>query len=166
MRITAERLERAARAVLVAFVVAFLVTVATGSGSSTAAGRLGGDYPAFYSAGRIVLEGDASRLYEPGRQEQAQNDLFGGEHDGFLYFAYPTPVAALYTPFAALPYRLSYALHTLLMAGALVLALRVLRPIVPMLGRRFWLSSVPRGRLLPDVPRHRRRTRTPRSRCC
>jgi len=139
---TAARLERAARAVLVAFVVAFLVTVATGSGSSTAAGRLGGDYPAFYSAGRIVLDGDASHLYEPARQEQAQHDLFGGEHDGFLYFAYPPPVAALYAPLAALPYRLSYALHTLLMAGALVLALRVLRPIVPMLGRRFWLSSV------------------------
>jgi len=141
VRTTAERIERAALAVLVAFVVAFIVTVATGSGSSTAAGRIGGDYPAFYGAGRIVLEGDASHLYEPARQEQAQHDLFGGEHSGFLYFAYPPPVAALYAPFAALPYRLSYALHTLLMAGALVLALRVLRPIVPMLGRRFWLSS-------------------------
>jgi hypothetical protein len=142
IRITDRHLERAAMSILIAFVAALFITLATGSGSSTAAGRIGGDYPAFYGAGTIVLDGDSAHLYDPDRQAQAQRDLFGQEHDGFLYFAYPPAVAAAYAPLALLPYRLSYALHTLLMIGALVLALRVLRPIVPILARRFWVSAV------------------------
>src|SRR5947207_9971002 len=83
-----DRLDRIAKAVLFALVVAFLVTVLSGSGSDTAAGRVGGDYPAFYGAGRIVLDGDAAHLYDVKRQEQAERDLFAGNHDGLLYFAY------------------------------------------------------------------------------
>src|SRR5438477_10640628 len=100
-----DRLDRIAKAVLFALVLGFLVTVLSGSGSNTAAGRVGGDYPAFYGAGRIVLDGDAAHLYDVKRQDAAEHDLFAGEHDGLLYFAYPPAVAAVYAPLAELPYR-------------------------------------------------------------
>ena len=133
------RLKRLARAVLFALLVAFAVTVLAASGSSTVSGRLGGDYPAFYGAGRIVADGDADALYEPARQEQVQQHLFGDEHVGYLHFAYPPFVAALYAPLAQLPYGLSYALHTMLMLGAVVLALHLLRPVLRVVDHHFEL---------------------------
>ncbi len=124
------RANRIAWAVLAALAVAFTVALLAGQGSGTASGRLGGDYPAFYSAGRIVNDGDAAHLYEPARQSAAQRDLFAGDTSGFLAFAYPPPVALAYAPLARLPYRLSYFLVTCLMLGAVGLALHLIEPMV------------------------------------
>jgi hypothetical protein len=109
------------RAVLAALGAALLLGVLFGGGASTASGRLGGDYPAFYGAGRIAVDGDWKHLYEPERQIDAQYDLYPGEEAGqYMYFPYPPFVAAAYAPLALLPYRLSFLAHTLLMTAAVV----------------------------------------------
>lgn len=132
----AARRRRLAAAVLVALGCAFAVVVVTARGSTGPTGRLGGDYPAFYTAGELVLDGRFDELYELDAQAAVQADLQGGEQ-GFLAFAYPPHVALLYTPLAALPYRAAYAVHTLAMVAACVGALWLLRPRIALLDREF-----------------------------
>lgn len=130
------RARRVAVALLAALAVSFVATLASGEGADTAAGRLGGDYPAFYAAARIAADGDLDEVNDLDRLEAEQADLFpADDDDGFLTWAYPPHVALLYRPLAALPYRASYAVHTLLMVGAFVAAVLLVRPLVPWVGR-------------------------------
>jgi len=132
-----------ARAVAVALAIAFAIALMSGSGAETAAGRLGGDYPAFYAAGRLVTSAERAEMYDPARQEQAQQGLFPGDNDeGLLYFAYPPHTALAYVPLSHLPYRVSYALHTMLMVAATVAALYLVRPMLPFIDRHFELAAV------------------------
>jgi hypothetical protein len=132
------RATRVAIALLVAMGAAFVLTLASGEGADTAAGRLGGDYPAFYAAGRIAADGDLDEVNELDRLEAAQSDLFPeGEDEGFLTWAYPPHVALIYRPLAALPYRASYAVHTALMVAAYIGAAALLRRKVAWLDRAF-----------------------------
>ena len=119
--------------------LAFVIVIMAGDGSSTAGGRVGGDFPAFYSAGTIVADGNIDDLYDPVTQAAAQDQLLGRE-DGFIMFPYAPHVAAAYSAFSGLPYRLAYVIHTLLMVGALVGALALLRPMIPLVDR--WFSLV------------------------
>ncbi|MDJ0663599.1 MAG: glycosyltransferase family 87 protein [Acidimicrobiia bacterium] len=89
--------------------------------------RIGGDYPAFYSAGSIVVSGDWQDLYSHERQQREQAGLIDDE-GGYLYFSYPPFVAGAYAPLALLPYAWSSFAHTLLMAGALGGAIWLLWP--------------------------------------
>ena len=90
--------------------------------------RYGGDFPSFYGAGTIGLDGDGSDLYDVETQKSAQAASFS---DGeVLFFAYPPYTAAAYAGIAWLPYGASYALHSLLAIAALVWALAALRPFV------------------------------------
>ncbi len=114
-------------AVLAAVVVLLAVTADNGAALS---GRLGGDYPAFYGAGRIAADGDWSHLYEAARQQQAQGTLVDGA-GGYLYFAYPPFVAAGYGLLAGLAYRWSYLVHTGLMVAALWGAVVLWRRYLP-----------------------------------
>ncbi len=132
----AARRRRLAGAVLVALGLAFVVVVAAADGSRGPTGRLGGDYPAFHAAGELVLDGRVDDLYDLDAQAEVQHDLQGDEQ-GFLAFAYPPPVALLYVPFAAVPYRPAYAAHTVLMVAALVAALSLLRSRIALLDREF-----------------------------
>jgi hypothetical protein len=121
-----------ARAILIALGLGFAVSVAGGSGSHAAVGRLGGDYPAFYAAGRMVLHGDGAHLDDPARQAAEQRPYYGAERDGgYLPFAYPPAVALAMAPLAELPYRASYVVDVSLMVAALVVALALLRRAVP-----------------------------------
>ena len=122
--------------ILGALALAFVFVIAAGSGSSTASGRVGGDFPAFYGAGTIVNDGDIDSLYDPATQAAAQVDLLGDE-GGYIMYPYSPHVAAAYGPLAALPYRLAYVLHTSLMVGAFIGALALIRPMVPIVGRWF-----------------------------
>lgn len=130
------RVRRFLRAASAAFVIAFVVFVASGSGSEAVRGRVGGDYPAFYAAGQMVLD-EPDQLYDHELQSVRQDELFGTEDEGFLYFAYPPYVALVYSPLAELPYRLSYAVHTVVMGGLVVVALWRLRPLLPVVDRYF-----------------------------
>lgn len=129
-RLGPQRANRVAWAVLAALLAAFVIVLLAGEGSGTASGRIGGDYPAFYSAGRIVADGDAADLYEPARQAAEQRDLFAGDRSGFLAFAYPPPVALAYVPLSMLPYRLSYFAVSCVMLLAIGLALHLVEPMV------------------------------------
>lgn len=127
------RYDRYAAILVTTVVVSLIVVTLGGEGTEAGSGRLGGDYPAFYGAGSIVLDGDIAQLYDLDRQVAAQEGLLG---DGdVLFFAYPPPVAAAYAPLAALPFRASYLVHSLLMLGALGLALGLLAPLVPSIRR-------------------------------
>ena len=136
-------INKISRAILVALVLAVGLATYVGAGigaeqqasSETSDARLGGDFAAFYAAGSIVLSGDIDDLYDAERQADAQTDL---GLDGFLAFAYPPHVAAAYAPLAALDFTVAYAVHTAVMAGAVVLALWLLRDIVPLIGRWKW----------------------------
>jgi hypothetical protein len=129
----AARLERYA-AIVSATLVAVVVVAAVASGSD-ASGQVGGDYPAFYGAGRIVVEGDGAILYDAARQATEQRGLLE-DPNGYLYFAYPPFAAAGYAALAVVPYNWSVALHTLLMVAALGLAVRLASAWVPFIARR------------------------------
>ncbi len=127
------------RLILVTIAAAFVIVIAAGSGSDTASGRVGGDFPAFYSAGTIVANGDIDGLYDPAVQAAAQEELLGGE-DGFIMYPYAPYVAGAYSALAGLPYRTAYVVHTALMVAALVGALTLIRPMVDILDR--WFSLI------------------------
>lgn len=127
------RYDRYAFVLVATIIAALVVATVTGDGADTATGRLGGDYPAFYGAGSIVLDGDVADLYDPARQASAQVGLLA-EGD-VLFFAYPPPVAAAYVALAAMPYRISYLVHSLLMLAALGGSLFLLRPVAPVVRR-------------------------------
>jgi len=122
--------------ILAAITAAFVFVVLTGDGSTTATGRVGGDFPAFYGAGTIVNDGAIDSLYDPATQAAAQVHLLGDE-TGFIMYPYPPHVAAAYAPLAALPYRLAYVLHTALMVGAFVGAFWLMRPMIAVVDRWF-----------------------------
>ena len=136
-------LTRLARAIALALAIAFAVALASGSGAKNPSGRLGGDYPAFYAAGRLITSDERASMYDPARQAQMQQGLLPGDADeGVLYFAYPPHTALAYVPLSHLPYRLSYALHTMLMVGATVAALYLVRPMLPLVDRHFELTVI------------------------
>lgn len=124
---------------LLALAGAFVFVILSGDGSSTASGRVGGDYPAFYTAGSLIGDDRVDDLYDPVAQAEVQENLLGDE-DGYLAFAYMPHVAVAYSALAELPYRQSYVAHTLLMVGALTLGLHLLRPLVAVVDR--WFSLV------------------------
>lgn len=130
------RLKRAAFALLLGFSLAVLIAVLSGEGAAAPGGRLGGDLPAFITAGRIAAEGEWQSLYDAEVQHDVQKDLWNQE-DKYLPFVYPPFVAAAYRPLAALDYRTAYLLHTLLMALALLAAVVLARPVFP------WISELP-----------------------
>ena len=137
------RAERVSKAILLALGIAVLLAAVAGAGlgtNGTTSGeaqgpRLGGDFPAFYGAGSIVWSGDIDQLYDPARQQEAQDEL---GLDGYLAFAYPPHVAIAYAPLSVLDFQLAYVVHTVLMAAAFVGTIFVLSGLVPMLDRWRW----------------------------
>jgi len=113
--------------ILFALASGFLIAVFSGNGASTLSGRLGGDYPAFYSAGRIIAEGDWANLYNSRKQSAVQKEFFPGS--SYQVFVNPPFWAAAYYPLSLINYRLSYTIHTLLMVTALLLAIWLISPV-------------------------------------
>jgi hypothetical protein len=136
------RVDRLAKAVLLALglAVALAVIAGAGLGTSGAEGgaRLGGDYPAFHAAGSIAAAGDFDELYDADRQTAEQVGL---GVDGYLAFAYPPHVAVAYAPLALMGFRLGYLVHTMLMAAALLGALAAIRSMVPVVAEHFWVCA-------------------------
>lgn len=119
--------------VLIGLSIGLVVGLLTTDGVVTISGRLGGDFQAFYGAGRIAAAGDWENLYDHERQREAQEPVWEQGTDTVLYFAYPPAIALLYAPFTALEFRWSFLLHTLLMVGAVALSLHLLKPGFPWL---------------------------------
>lgn len=116
------------RAVLVVVgLVAAFPALATLSGNGDVATALGGDFPSFYAAGEIVLDGHIDHLYDAELQWEYQ-EPYRGEEGGFLYFAYPPYTAVAYAAFAWMPYGLALTVHAWLALAAVVAAMWVLTP--------------------------------------
>ncbi len=130
--LTPWRVKWYSRGALFALAVAFIVILVSGTGTRTLTGRVGGDYPAFYSAGQIIADGKADTLYSLTQQRAYQKELVGDE-SGVLPFAYPPHFALVYAPLSELPFRVSYAVHTLAMVAALALACLLIQRIYPSL---------------------------------
>jgi hypothetical protein len=126
--------KRLAIAVLGAIVLALVFQVVTADGPDAVSGGVGGDYASFYAAGSIALDDpglDPRALYEPDAQFRAQAPVLPSDSEGNLYFGYPAFFVVPYVPLAALGFGASYFLHTMLMALAAVAALRLVRPMAP-----------------------------------
>jgi hypothetical protein len=148
--LTEERLRLYPAALLLAGVAAFAFTVATADGATTHAGRLGGDFPAFFGAGRLVAEGRVHELYDWRVQHASQAGLHPlGAGDEFLAFAYPPFVALPYAALAPLGYVSAYVVHTLAMAGALLAGVLALRPALPRLAAHPFAAFVFAAAVLP-----------------
>ncbi len=114
--------------IIATIALAAVATAMASSGSSDSLDRYGGDFPSFYGAGSIVLDGNGSDLYDEEVQRAAQASSFpDGE---LLYFAYPPYTAAVYAGIAWLPYAAAYSLHSIVAIAALIGALAALRPFV------------------------------------
>jgi len=130
----ARRLRRLLVAALAGIAIGFAVLLTTSQGLRTIrGGRIGGDLPAFYGAGRIVRSGQTPQLYDAQTQEDAQRDLLPGI-SGRVAFAYPPYVALAYVPLTWLPFKAAYAVHAIVMALCVLAALMVLRPVLPAVG--------------------------------
>ncbi|MGB9357326.1 MAG: glycosyltransferase family 87 protein [Acidimicrobiia bacterium] len=131
------RLQFYAIGVIAAIAVALSITTLAAADSASPAAQIGGDYPAFYGAGRIAADGDWGNLYEFDRQVEAQAGLHpADEGDVAWFFAYPPQVAFAYQPLAALGYHWSYLLHTAAMAMLLLASVLLARPMIPWLEGR------------------------------
>jgi hypothetical protein len=94
------------------FVVHFLIASFPGR-------EKGADFPEFYAAAKMVLEGHGSQLYDPSTQE-----LFQIRYSGRIgtYFIHPAFETLIYLPFALFPMDTAYSLWTWF-NGALLIAI-------------------------------------------
>ncbi|HEY3883872.1 MAG TPA: glycosyltransferase family 87 protein, partial [Vicinamibacterales bacterium] len=129
-------------ATLAGLALGFVVFVATSRGLTTIqGGRIGGDLPAFYGAGRLVRLGESRHLYDWNAQRAAQRDLFQTSQQGWIPFSYPPYVAAIYAPLTLLSFKSAYVVFTIVMACCCLGAVALLRPALAIV-RRNILSTV------------------------
>jgi len=117
-----------------------LIALMTGTGPKIISGRLGGDFTAFYGAGRSIIAGNADKLYNLGEQIEQQKDLYP-ESRGVLPFPYPPFIALACAPLAWLPYRVAFLIWLVLNISAFTVAFLCLRAIIPEL-RNYFLAAV------------------------
>ncbi len=128
------RLRTYPRVLLIPLVLSFAVAVLSAEGASTLSGHLGGDFPAFYSAGSIVGDGNVGKVYNLGSLTRAQEDLVPSDYET-LRFAYPPFVAHTYSFLAKLPYREAYVAHTAFMFLCLAASIAILSRMIPTVAR-------------------------------
>jgi hypothetical protein len=94
-------------------------------GSHGIPGVLGGDFIAYYGAGKQALAGDWSHLYDLAAQLPYQQALL--QHSGLpaggpsmIPFDYPPPAALLFLPFALVPARVATVLWLVVNLGLVV----------------------------------------------
>lgn len=86
------------------------------------------DFVVFYAAGRVVANGEGSRLYDPNLQRTEQIQGLGRAPESYIPFPYPAWVAVPYAVLAQVPYLPAFLVA---MTGAFLL----LVPSVRLLGR-------------------------------
>ena len=87
------------------------------------------DFTAYYSAGKIIREGQATRLYNAQKQAAVQFEFATPSESrrGPLSYIHPPFEALLFVPFSLLPYTISYVVWDLLGLFALAGAWQLLR---------------------------------------
>ena len=122
--------------VLLGIFLASLIVIFSGTGPQILSGRLGGDFPAFYSAGRIVWTSGFNDLYDIDQQNKQQKELFPNQKS-YLPFSYPPFVAFAYAPISALPYRIAYLLNLFITITVFFMAFICLKPVIQGLNEFF-----------------------------
>ena len=118
---TKNRISKYAYCVLIGICLAVIIALFSGEGAFILSGRLGGDFPAFYAAGKIIAKGEHNQIYNIEFQKKEQKNLIQ-DAGAFLPFSYPYYVALLYAPLSLLPYRLAYVIQLIMMNLALLLS--------------------------------------------
>ncbi|HEY8746096.1 MAG TPA: glycosyltransferase family 87 protein, partial [Chloroflexota bacterium] len=98
-------------------------------GSHGAPGALGGDFIAYYSAGKQLLAGDGAHLYNlasqlPYQQRLLQSSGLTANRPTMIPFDYPPPAALIFLPLALLPPRVAVLLWLAVNTAAALLAWR------------------------------------------
>lgn len=91
---------------------------------------VGSDLLVFYSAGRIVADGDGAHLYDPARQLAEQVEVLGRDR-GVAIFPYPAFVALPYALLAEMPLHWAYIIATAAMLAATLGAVWLLSGVSP-----------------------------------
>jgi hypothetical protein len=106
------------------------------------------DFSIFYTAGRIIRQGSADRLYDTSLQFQIQRQ-FGSQvyiRKGALPYNHPPFEALLFVPLARLSYPTAFTAWDLLNLAILATLPLLLRPYVPLLQRSaavlWWLAML------------------------
>lgn len=122
--------------VIVAVFVAVAVSAVAAADSPTPGVEIGGDYPAFYGAGKQASDGAWDDLYDLEAQFAAQAGLHPEGDEVAIFFPYPPQVALVYQPLSSLEYHWSYLVHTIVMGLFLWLSILTARPMIPWLEGR------------------------------
>ena len=115
-------------------VLLWIFLIATSGGARTILGtELGGDFPGFYCAGKILLHHEG-RLYDLRLQSRLYHELLPDEPaESQLPYAYPPIVAGVCMELAIMPYAAAYAVWSLaqiaMYAGGIGLLVGVCRSI-------------------------------------
>ncbi|MDD2324563.1 MAG: glycosyltransferase family 87 protein [Alphaproteobacteria bacterium] len=95
---------------------------------------IGRDFINFWSAGRLLLEGDLASLYDLSAFHKAEQLLIG-QNFGWHFWSYPPLSLPFILPFGFLPYLPSYVIWCALGLGLYAASLRFLFPrFLPLLG--------------------------------
>jgi len=98
-------------AVMFCMTLAFAVLQVTGTPGGSAAVRtehVGADFAEFYVAGKILNEYGAASLYDLDLQTRLFRSLEPGNKDSSLWYVCAPHLAAIFRPFALLPYRAAF----------------------------------------------------------
>jgi hypothetical protein len=113
-------------------------------GPATPDGRLvAGDFMAFYTGGRLIVDGDGSQLYDLKAQHALQAELKGTADGPWQPFVNPPLLAVALAGISQLPFVHGLYLFDLAMVAALVGTFALLRPVVPALAShrgRWWAT--------------------------
>jgi hypothetical protein len=119
------------------------VSFATQHGGITPFGpELGGDYPAFYVAGRI-LNSTPERLHDMALQEKLYRQVIPDAPPGqFLLYPSAPFLAILFRPLALLPYTWSYLAWLVISASLALAGFWLLCKAIPSLAGDDWLTAM------------------------
>jgi alpha-1,2-mannosyltransferase len=125
--LTRERVRLVATALLIASAAGFLFLVVTAHGVIDRQGRpLGTDFSNVYAAGSYVLEGNAPAAFDPPRQFEREQQIFGADTQ-FYGWHYPPFFLFIAAALAWMPYGVALAVWQ---AATLALYLLMMRAIV------------------------------------
>lgn len=101
---------------------------------------LGPDFPAFYTGGWLVRQGEIEQLYDLQRQQAIQQAVLPGS--ALSAYVNPPHYSLFAAPFSSLSYTAAFTLWSLLMLAAFGASLLLLRPLLPTLRtRQGWLLA-------------------------
>lgn len=101
-----------------------------------------GDFPAFYSAAKIVSAGKISSLYDFSLQREIQNEAWPELRGSYHAFIYPPSFALFLIPLATFSATTAKLIYVLIQGAFFLTALFLARSYVPSLKKHFLESAV------------------------